>query len=48
MDNHKKDSFKIQNKHRLKLIETTKLVSHYDVVIIAIIFLSIIILKWMD
>jgi hypothetical protein len=48
MGSHKKDSLKIQKKYKLKVKETTKLISHYDVVIIAIIFLSIIILKWMD
>jgi hypothetical protein len=45
---NKKDSFKIQNKYRQKIRRKRKNNNQFEVIIIAIIFLTIIILKWLD
>ncbi|WP_171050983.1 hypothetical protein [Bacillus sp. BHET2] len=43
---NKKDSFKIQNKYRQKLKRKNN--KKFEVIILAIIFLTIIIVKWLD
>lgn len=43
----KKDSFKIQNKYRQKTRRKREN-NKFEVIIIAIIFLTIIIVKWLD
>jgi hypothetical protein len=45
---NKKDSFNIQNKYRQKISRKRKNNNKFEVIIIAIIFLTIIILKWLD
>jgi hypothetical protein len=45
---NKKDSFKIQNKFRQKIRRKRKNNHKFEVIIIAIIFLTIIIVKWLD
>jgi hypothetical protein len=45
---NKKASFKIQNKYRQKIRRKRKNNNKFEVIIIAIIFLTIIILKWLD
>ncbi|PRX73895.1 hypothetical protein B0G93_11813 [Bacillus sp. V-88] len=45
---NKKDSFKIQNKYRQKIRRKRKNNNRFEVIIIAIFFLTIIILKWLD
>jgi hypothetical protein len=45
---NKKDSFKIQNKYRQKIRRKRKNNNKFEVIIIAIIFLTIIIVKWLD
>jgi hypothetical protein len=44
----KNDSFKIQNKYRQKVRRKRKNNNKFEVIIIAIIFLTIIIVKWLD
>jgi hypothetical protein len=43
-----KESFKIQNKYRQKIRRKRKYNNKFEVIIIAIIFLTIIISKWLD
>jgi len=43
---NKKNSFKIQNKYRQKLRRKNN--KKFEVIILAIIFLTIIIVKWLD
>jgi hypothetical protein len=45
---NKKESFKIQNKYRKKIRRIRKNNHKFEVIIIAIIFLTIIIVKWLD
>jgi hypothetical protein len=46
--NKKRDLFKIQNKYRQRTRRKREKNNKYEVVIIALIFLAIIILKWLD
>jgi hypothetical protein len=49
MEKHKKkNSFKIQNNYRQKIRKKRANNNKFEVIIIAIIFLTIIILKWLD
>lgn len=49
MEKHKKkDSFKIQNKYRQKIRRIRESNDKFEIIIIAIIFLTIIIVKWLD
>jgi hypothetical protein len=45
---NKKDSFIIKNIYRQKIRRKRKNNNKFDVIIIAIVFLTIIILKWLD